>query len=404
MKKYSYKVRDWSGKASKGIVEANSVAEAVESIRSSGFVPLQVSEYSKGIFSKINSVLRSGVSKKDMGNFTRQLATMMTAGLPMTDALSLLKNQSEKNAGFGEVLEDVLARVRSGSSLASALGRYEKYFGKAYVASVAAGEEGGVLESILTKMADNMEVENGFRGKVKGAMVYPAIVIVGMVIVVIIMMLFVIPKLSALYDDFGSEMPAITQALMTMSDITIKLWFLLPTIPFGLISLLKIGASSASFRYKRDYFFLKIPIWGDVLKKSTIANTCRTLSMLLTAGIPFNDALTIVAEVAGSEVYKKAYLTIRDRVEKGFSISDSFAEHEEIFFPIVHQMVTTGEETGKLDEVLMRVAEYFTTESEQAVKSLTSAIEPAIIIVLGAGVGFLVVAVIMPIYDLTSQF
>jgi len=404
MKKYNYRVKDWNGKASKGIIEAGSVAEAVESIRASGFVPLKVYEYQKGIFSKTLSIISSGISKKQISNFTRQLATMMTAGLPMTDALTLLKEQSETQTSFGGILEDVLAKIRAGSSLADALRRYEKNFGKAYIASVAAGEEGGVLESILTKMADNMEVENEFRGKVKGAMIYPAIVVIGMIIVSIIMMMFVVPKLSVLYDDFGAEMPMITQVLMTISDLVRKLWFLLPLIPFGLIMAFTVGKTSPAFRLKRDSLMLKIPIWGDLVKKTTIANSGRTLSMLLTAGIAFNDALTIVSDVAGNEAYRVAYLKIRDRVEKGFSISDSFAEHQDIFFPIVHQMVTTGEETGKLDEVLMKVANYFAIESEQEVKALTSAIEPLIIIVLGAGVGFLVMAIIMPIYDLTSQF
>lgn len=404
MKKYNYRVKDWNGKASKGVVEANSVAEAVESIRASGFVPLRVYEYQKGIFSKLQKGILSGISKKQISNFTRQLATMMTAGLPMTDALSLLKEQSEKQTGFGEILEDVLSKIRAGSALADALKNYEKNFGKAYIASVAAGEEGGVLESILTKMADNMEVENEFKGKVKGAMIYPAIVVMGMIIVSVIMMMFVIPKLAILYDDFGAEMPAITRALMFISDLVRKLWFLLPLIPFGLIAAFAVGKTSAAFRLKRDSLMLKIPIWGDLLKKTTIANSGRTLSMLLTAGIAFNDALTIVSDVAGNEAYRVAYLKIRDRVEKGFSISDSFAEHQDIFFPIVHQMVTTGEETGKLDEVLMKVANYFAIEAEQGVKALTSAIEPLIIIVLGIGVGFLVVAIIMPIYDLTSQF
>jgi len=404
MKKYNYRVKDWNGKASKGIIEAGSVAEAVESIRASGFVPLKVYEYQKGIFSKTLSIISSGISKKQISNFTRQLATMMTAGLPMTDALTLLKEQSETQTSFGGILEDVLAKIRAGSSLADALRRYEKNFGKAYIASVAAGEEGGVLESILTKMADNMEVENEFRGKVKGAMIYPAIVVIGMIIVSIIMMMFVVPKLSVLYDDFGAEMPMITQVLMTISDLVRKLWFLLPLIPFGLIMAFTVGKTSPAFRLKRDSLMLKMPIWGDLVKKTTIANSGRTLSMLLTAGIAFNDALTIVSDVAGNEAYRVAYLKIRDRVEKGFSISDSFAEHQDIFFPIVHQMVTTGEETGKLDEVLMKVANYFAIESEQEVKALTSAIEPLIIIVLGAGVGFLVMAIIMPIYDLTSQF
>ena len=221
MKKYNYRVRDWSGKASKGVIEAESIAGAVESIRSSGFVPLKVTEEQKGILSKININSLSGVPKKQISNFTRQLATMMTAGLPLTDALSLLKEQSEKQAGLGEILEDVLSKVRGGSSLAKALEKYEKNFGRAYIASVEAGEEGGVLESILTKMADNMEVENEFKGKVKGAMVYPVIVVIGMIIVMIIMMLFVIPKLATLYDDFS--IPVLESTSLTLAVSTHRL-------------------------------------------------------------------------------------------------------------------------------------------------------------------------------------
>ena len=403
MKKYSYKVRDWGGKLVKGVVEANSVAEAVESIRSSGFVPLRVEEANNGILTKLKSSNLT-ISKKQIGNFTRQLSTMLVAGLPLTDALSLLKNQAENQAGFAAMVDDVLTKVRGGASLADSLIKYQKYFGGAYVASVRAGEEGGVLEEIMSKMAHNMEIENEFRGKVKGAMIYPVIVIVGMVIVVVIMMLFVIPKLSGLYADFGAEMPMVTKILMAISDWTRKLWFLLPLVPLGLASLWRLTSVRKDLRFKRDKFFLKIPIWGELTKKTIIANTGRTLSMLLTAGIPLNEALVIVAEVADNQVYSDAYAKIKERVEKGFSVADAFLEHEEIFPPIVNQMVTTGEETGKLDEVLMRVAEYFTTESEQSVKTLTSAIEPLIIVFLGAGVAFLVVAVIMPIYNLTSQF
>jgi len=384
-------------------VEANDLPGAVESIRSSGFVPLRVWEYQQEGLARIKS-LSNKVSKKQIGNFTRQLATMLTAGLPLTDALSLLKNQADEQSGFHEMIDDMLSKVRGGSSLSQALLKYEKYFGNAYVASIAAGEEGGVLESILEKMARNMEVENEFRGKVKGAMIYPVIVVIGMIIVVIIMMLFVIPQLASLYGDFGAEMPAVTKWLMSISDLFRMFWFLIPLIPIGLIVTFRLGANSDEFKLKKDGLILKIPIFGELVKKTTIANSGRTLSMLLTAGISLNKAMQIVSEVAGNEVFRKAYLKIKDRVEKGFSISESFGEHEEIFPPIVNQMVTTGEETGKLDEVLMRVADYFTVESEQSVKTLTSAIEPLIIIMLGVGVGFLVVAILMPIYNLTSQF
>lgn len=388
----------------KGAVEGNNIAEALDSIRGSGYVPLKVWEQKKDGILGMLKVKKGGISTKQIGNFTRQLATMLTAGLPLTDALSLLKNQSDKNQFFAETIDEVLTVVRGGGSLADALSKHEKHFGRAYIASVRAGEEGGVLEGILSKMAHNIEIENEFKGKVKGAMIYPVIVMIGMVVVMIVMMVFVIPKLSTLYVDFGAEMPMVTRILMSISDIFVKLWFLIPLIPMSIVVGLRMGNANPEFRLKRDELILKVPIFGDLIKKTTIANSGRTLSMLLTAGVPLNDTMTIVSDVVDNEMYRAAYLRIKERVEKGFSVSDSFGEHESIFPPIVGQMVTTGEETGKLDEVLMRVADYFTTESEQTVKTLTSAIEPAIIIFLGGMVAFLVVAIIMPIYNLTSQF
>jgi type IV pilus assembly protein PilC len=309
----------------------------------------------------------------------------------------------EGNQMMGEIIEYALATVRGGGALGTALERYESTFGSAYVASVKAGEEGGVLMEVLQKLAINLENEDEFKGKVKGAMIYPVIVVVGMVVVAIIMMVFVIPKLMTLYDDFGSEMPAITQGLMAVSNFMAKVWFLFPLMGVGYVYLMKVGNKIANFRFRKDRLKLKLPILGELTQKTILANTMRTMSMLLSAGIPLVEAIKIVADVAGNEVYKRAFERISERVQKGFSIANSF-EETQVFPLIVNQMISTGEATGKLDEVLLRVSNYFSTEAEQSVKSLTSAIEPLIMIVLGIGVGFLVVAVIMPIYDLTSQF
>ena len=303
-----------------------------------------------------------------------------------------------------DILDYTLTTVRGGQSLGDALKRYQDVFGEAYVASVDAGESGGVLQEILTKLADGLEDQNEFQGKVKGAMIYPVIVVVAMVIVAAIMMIFVIPKLLGLYADFGTaKLPASTQALMTMSNFMAKWWFIFPVIFFAVATMIKAGSGSHEFRMKLDGLKLKIPIMGVLITKTILANTTRTLSMLLAAGIGLVEALKIVAKVAGNEVYLTAYEKIAERVQKGFSISNSF-EEQVIFPPIINQMVGTGEATGKLDEVLMKVADYFSTEAEQSVKALTSAIEPLIMIVLGLGVGFLVIAVIMPIYNLTSSF
>lgn len=403
MTRFAFRAKDWSGKTIKGVLDLPKRSQVVESIKSHGLVPLLVEEERRGVWQEINRRLLGRVGLKQVATFTRQLSTMMTAGLPLTDALSLLKNQVDSKSMMFEILDEALATVRGGQSLAKALEKYKRVFGDAYVASIAAGEEGGVLEEVLTKLAVNMENESEFRGKVKGAMIYPVIVIVGMVIVTFIMMVFVIPKLFSLYSDFGSEMPMATRILMTVSGLMTKFWFLFPLVIGGGWFLLKVANQKEAWKLKKDKYLLKIPIIGELTNKTILANTMRTLSMMLAAGIPLVEALKIVAEVAGNEEYKQAFLAISRRVQKGFSIANSFEERE-IFPMIVNQMTATGEATGKLDEVLLKVANYFSTEAEQSVKALTSAIEPLIMIILGVGVGFLVVAVIMPIYNLTSQF
>jgi len=225
-----------------------------------------------------------------------------------------------------------------------------------------------------------------------------------MVIVAFIMMIFVLPKLMGLYADFGTaKLPMTTQILMKISNLTAQFWFVIPLLVGGAVMLFKIGSKNVDFRLKKDTYMLKIPIMGELNKKTIMANTIRTMSMLLGAGISLVEALRIVAKVAGNELYYQAFNKIAERVQKGFSIANSFDETG-IFPPIVNQMVETGEATGKLDEVLLRVSDYFSTEAEQSVKALTSAIEPLIMIVLGIGVAFLVIAVIMPIYNLTSSF
>jgi len=403
MPKFSYRAKDWSGKTVRGFLEMPDKLQVIESIKGSGLIPLAVDLDKPNILNEYSKKFLGKIGLKQVATFTRQLSTMMTAGLPLTDALSLLKNQTQGTGMMFDVLDYTLITVRGGQSLGDALKKYENIFGEAYVASIDAGESGGVLQEILDKLADGLEDQNEFQGKVKGAMIYPVIVVIGMVIVAFIMMIFVIPKLLGLYADMGSKMPMITQVLMTVSSAMAKNWFLFPIIGVGAVSFFRIGSKSAEFRFKLDKIKLRIPIMGPLTEKTVLAETIRTLSMLLSAGISLVEALKIVSKVAGNEVYYRAYIDISERVQKGFSISNSF-EDAGVFPMIVNQMVATGEATGKLDEVLIRVADYFSTEAEQSVKALTSAIEPLIMIVLGIGVGFLVVAVIMPIYNLTSSF
>ncbi len=401
--KYNFKARDWNGKLVKGVLDLHDKSEALESIKNNGLVPLLISEVKETWLKEVYKNVFAKIGIKQITTFTRQLSTMMTSGLSLTDSLSLLKNQMDRRTLMSEVLEYTLNNVRGGKSLADGLRKYKKYFGEAYVASVEAGEEAGVLEEVMSKLADNLEKQSEFQGKVKGAMIYPVIVVIGMIAVAIIMMVFVIPKLLGLFTDFGAELPASTKALMVISGFFTKYWFILLFLVVGGIATLRIGRKNEDFRLKLDTLKFKIPIMGELTKKSLLADTIRTLSMLLSAGIPLVEALRIVSNVAGNALYLKSSLHIAERVQKGFSIANSFEETGN--FPVIaNQMVATGEATGKLDEILMRVSDYFSTEAEQSVKSLTSAIEPIIMIMLGLGVAFLVIAVMMPIYNLTSQF
>ena len=404
MAKFVYRAKDWNGKLVKGELDMGSKKEVIESIKDGGLIPLSVEPLGSNFLVEISKKVKGRVNLKQVSTFTRQLSTMMTAGLPLTDALALLESQQEENSGMSQILEKTLEEVRGGMALGKSFEKYRSILGDAYVASVTAGEEAGVLDEILGKLANNLENENEFQGKVKGAMIYPAIVISAMVIVAFVMMIFVIPKMTSMYADFGTaKMPALTQALMNASAFTAKVWYVFPMLIAGGAFAYSIGMRNPKFRLKKDHYMLKIPIMGVLSEKSVLANTCRTLSMLLTAGITLVEALKIVATVSGNEVYQKAYLEIAEKVQKGFSVATSF-ENTSVFPVIVNQMISTGEATGKLDEVLMRVSDYFTKEAEESVKALTAAIEPIIMVVLGIGVGFLVVAVVMPIYTLTSSF
>lgn len=389
----------------KGEVLMSSESEVLSSIRDNGWTPISVVQVKENVIDDIQKKFFSRVTLKQVANFTRQLSTMMTAGLPLTDSLSLLRSQVSEGSMMYTILDHALTTVRGGMPLGKALDKYRSVFGEAYIASIQAGEEGGVMEEVLNRLAENLEGQSEFQGKVKGAMIYPSIVIIGMLIVTMMMMIFVVPKLTSLYKDFGTKatMPAATVLLMSMSDYAIRFWFLVPVAVVGVMALLKLGHRHLWFRMKVDAIKLKLPIFGPLSKKTILVDTMRTMSMLLTAGISLVDCLRIVAEVSGNELYREAFNKISEKVQKGFSIADSF-EETEMFPVIVNQMVSTGEATGKLDDVLMKVAHYFATEAEEAVKAMTSAIEPLIMIVLGVGVAFLVIAVIMPIYNLTSSF
>ena len=401
MKRFIYKAKDKSGQVATGEVEASSDQVAAKLVRNKGLVVISLKikrEFGLNLIEKY----KDRITFADVSTFTRQLATMVNAGLPITEALVILRSQAK--GSMQKMAAQVLADVEGGEALSTALSRHPKVFSPTYIALVKSGEVGGVMDEVLVRLADNLEKQQEFRGRVKGALIYPAIIIVGMVIVGFIMMIFVIPRLTSLYSDFNAELPTPTKILIGLSNFAIHFWPLF-LILFGAgFYGLSLYRKTPRGSRKIDELIFKVPIFGDLQRQIILTELTQTLSLMVGAGVSILEGLNITAGVVGNRVIADALRDTAKQVEKGFPVAFSFAKHPEAFPFILSQMVAVGEETGKMDEVLTKVSHIFEIESDQKVKALTAAIEPIVMVVLGLGVGFLVIAIILPIYNLTSQF
>ncbi len=400
MRKFIYKAHDKSGKEVRGEVEANDDTKAAKLVRGRGLFVISISPVRVGI---LNSILkfRQRVTLSDVSALTRQLATMVNAGLPITDSLSILRLQS--NPSLQPILTQILADVEGGESLSKALAAHPKIFNRTYVSLVRAGETGGVLDKVLSRLADNLEKQREFRSKVRAAMVYPAIIIIGMIVVTFIMMIFVIPQLTTLYTQFNADLPIFTKILTWVSNFFVHFWYLI----IGAIAIcyfaVKNYIKTSTGRRKFDEMIFKIPLVGDLQKQIILADLTRTLSLMVGAGVPILEGLNVTADAISNLVISEALKDISVKIEKGFPVAFSFAKHPDAFPYLVVQMIAVGEETGRMEEVLEKVSRVFEIESDQKVKALTSAVEPIVMIILGIGVAFLVVAIILPIYNLTQS-
>jgi len=315
--------------------------------------------------------------------------------------LAILENQA--SPGMRKIIEEIRQDIEGGQDLSSSLGKHPEIFDQVYVALVRAGESAGVLEKVLERLADNLEKQKEFQGKIKSAMIYPAIIILGMITVAAIMVVFVIPKMATLYEEFQAQLPLPTRILVGISKFATSFWWLVLVMLGVLIFVFRFLFKNPAFRKQYDQLLFRLPIFGNIRQKSTLTEFTRTLGLLVGTGVLIVDALRILKGSLGSLIYQEAIEQTAKEVEKGLPLASALAETG-VFPFVLPQMVSVGEETGKLDEVLERVSNYFQQESELAVKGLTSAIEPIIMIILGIGVAFLVISVIMPIYNLTSQF
>ncbi len=403
MANFLYTAKAVNGDTVKGSVEASNVEQALNVIRQNNLTPITITENKKSVWSNLSLDNFFGkVSESDVAIFTRQLSSMVNAGLPFAESMNILKKQT-KNTHFAAVLDQVGKDVEGGTSLGGALEKHPDVFSRVYINLVKAGEAGGVIDKIFARLADSLEKSRSFHSKVKGALLYPLILLVLMFVVMFVMMVFVIPKLADLYKDIGASLPLPTVILIGVSNFFVNFWYLIIGGIVGAMFFYRSWGKTETGRAFFDDVKLKIPVFGRINRGVILVEFTRTLGLLLEAGVPIIESLRISTGIVNNVNYEKSLALSIEKVEKGAPLYDQI-EQSEIFPPIVAQMVKVGEETGRLDDVLNRLSNYFENEADQLVKNVTTALEPFILVIIGLGVGLLVISIILPIYNLTSKF
>ncbi len=380
-------------------ISAESQESVLRFLKTNDYFPVYVKRTDPSNSSIIESIFAK-VSFNDIVDFTRQLAIMLNAGLTLIDSLDIMKKQITKTA-LTNMIENIDKEIRGGSNFSAALGNYPQYFTGTYIALVKSGEASGKLGEILLKLSDNLENEREFRNKLKGALVYPAIILTAMAIVGFIMMTFVVPQLLSIYKDFNTELPLSTRILMVVSSFFSQFWPIIIVAVIGIVFMIRQFLKTEKGKLLLDTYLLKMPVFGNIIKMSVLVDSTRTLSVLINSGVSLLEGLSIIVDTSTNIVYQNSFINMKKQIEKGLSLGKAMKQ-EEIFPPILIQMTIVGEQTGHLDETLLRISKYFEMESELAIKAMTTLIEPAILVVLGIGVGFLVFSIITPIYSLTS--
>ncbi|HEX8789562.1 MAG TPA: type II secretion system F family protein [Polyangiaceae bacterium] len=399
MAEFVWEARARTGEVRKGQMEAESEDAVNQRLRAQQLQPTKVRKKAR----QLSFQLGTGVGQKDIVTFTRLFATMIDAGLPIVQCLDILQGQTD-NKLFGAILRDVKSSVEQGATFSDSLRRHPKVFDHLYVNLVQAGEVGGILDTILNRLAVYIEKAMKLRRQVRGAMVYPSIVIVVFFGVLTILLTFVIPGFQNMFKDFGSkdELPALTRGVMAVSSFFVSniLWFFL--IVTGLVVGTAYTIRTPGGRKAFHKLLLRLPIIGPVLRKIAVARFTRTLGTLLASGVPILDALEIVAKTAGNVIVEEAIMYARARISEGKNMAQPLMETN-VFPPMVVQMVGVGEQTGALDAMLNKIADFYEEEVDVAVAALTSLIEPALMVGIGSTVGVVLIAMYLPIFSLAGK-
>jgi len=411
---FQFEAMDNTGAEVKDTVEAGSEAEAQQAIREKGYFVTKISEQKKGKKGKKTAEKKEApkakkrrgfsfgkVKAKHLCTFTRQLSVLQDAGLPVLRSLKILEGQS-KPGPLKSSLAGVIEDIESGSTLSEAMSKQPKAFDDLYVNMVRAGEAGGALETILQRLADFKERAQSLKRKVQGAMIYPVAVVTVATLIVGFIMVWIIPKFKAIFEGFGTELPKITELLIATSDVIATYWFMAPVIPIAIIIFLKVVRKNKTGEFILDFLALKIPLMGKILSKSTTARIMRTLGTLISSGVPILECLTIARDTSGNAVFKRAFDNIYTAIREGESIATPLKEAR-IVDDLVVNMVDVGEETGALDIMMYKVADVYDEEVTVLVDGLIKLLEPMLVVVLGLVVGFIVIALFMPLIKLLND-
>ena len=387
-----------TGEVKRGEVEAPDEASVQQRLRPMALTSVKIKKKSAGLSLKLPGL--NPIGQKDIVIFTRQFATMIDAGLPLVQCLDILSSQLD-NLAFREVLTKVKQKVEAGSTLADALGDHPKVFDTLYVQLVAAGEIGGILDTILNRLAAYIEKAEKLKSKVKGAMVYPSVVLVVAIGVTVVLLLFVTPTFEKMFKDFGGAMPAPTQIVIDLSKWLQANGIYLLIAVVGAVFAFRAWIQWPKGRVQWDSFVIRTPLFGPLVRKVAVARFTRTLGTMISSGVPILDALEVVAKTAGNAVVEKAIRYTREKIAEGKTIVQPLGETK-VFPPMVVQMIGVGEATGAMDQMLSKIADFYDDEVDAAVGALTSMIEPVMMVFLGGIVGGFLVAMYLPIFSIAG--
>ncbi len=397
--RFVYQARDQKGELKRGFVVAANLAKAEQLLANNGLIIISLDVQKETILSKLEGMLNR-VGYKDIVVFSRQLSTLSSARVPILQALRILESQVTSK-GLVVVVRNLIADIESGQSLSLAMARNPEVFGNVYISLVRSGEASGKVAESLSYLADQLEKDYELRSKVKAALTYPTFVLSALVIVGVLMFKFVLPSLIGVLKEQGAALPVISRGLISLTDFFDVYWWLVLLVVFGSVLLVRYYISTASGRYMWDTFKNEVPLISKLLQKIYMARFARNLATLVAGGIPIIQALRIIGDVLNNLVYKQIMLEAADQVTNGKSISDALVKYKE-FPPLVTQMVRVGEQTAELDTILLKLANFYEKEVDAQISTLSSLLEPIIMVILGIGVGLLVAGVLLPIYNLAS--